>query len=264
MKDTISLKIFKYYVLALSTSIFVGCGSDGCCGGSSPDYKGTIKPLNDTTNDINITDNKKDIIPQIPVIKTPIKDTPITPKGLVNDTNIPPVAIAIVNNKHDYITIHRCQNIQFNGDQSYDEDGNITSYVWTDAENKVLSQDINFSREFCTYGVYEKTLTVTDDKNTTGIDRVCILVDIDKEDIELIAYAGEDKTIALDTNITLSGRAICTDANLTYEWSKDGNVITDNNSFTKSDFTIGSHVLTFSVTDLNDNYSHDSVTITVE
>ncbi len=257
MKNNIYLIVLKSFILVLSTSIFIGCGSDDCCNGDTLD----IQPKN----------IKKPAEPAEPVKPNPvnpaepIKPNPVNPTGKLPNTpavnkNISP--ISIINDGNGYININNCETVQFTGENSYDEDGNITAYSWTDMDNNILETQMSFDRQFCTNGIYEKTLVVTDDDNATGISRVCILVGIDKEDIPLMANAGIDQSITEGESISLSGRAICRTENLSYKWMDGDVVISTDSNFTKSDFSIGTHVLTFSVFD-EDEYAHQDVTVSI-
>ncbi|MCH9813775.1 MAG: PKD domain-containing protein [Epsilonproteobacteria bacterium] len=224
----------KYSLLALGAATLIGCG------GSSTS----------TTSDTTINTAQT-------AVKTP---TP-SQLGLTVLGNSAPTAVA--NQGIGTLEVNTSTNVQFTGSDSNDSDGNITAYLWTDMDNNILSTEADFNRTFYIPGIYEKTLTVMDDQNATAFQRLCLLVGIDQTEIPLIAKAGLDQNVTEDDNVTLSGRAVCRDTNLTYAWVEDGNVTDTNKTFTKSDFSIGTHVLEFRVYDENQNYAWDSLTLTV-
>jgi hypothetical protein len=249
MKKRFYLDVLKSSILLLGISLFVGCGEtsgNDCC-----DKVTAIQPF--STQIVN------------PSIGKDINKTQkIKELGEFEEekpTNIPPRAIA--NGDIGLIKITKCGKVSFVGSDSNDSDGNITSYTWIDSEYNVLSNNANFERRFYSKGIYEKTLIVVDDKNATGLARVCVLVNMDEDDIPLIAIAGKDQNIVEDDSITLEGHAKCRASQLSYKWIEDGNVISDQAVLTKSDFSIGTHILTLEITDENYNYSHSDLTLTV-
>ena len=60
-----------------------------------------------------------------------------------------------------------------NGSQSYDTDGSLTSYTWSDGLNTVNGVQTSFS---FTPGIHSVTLTVSDDQNDTATDETIINV----------------------------------------------------------------------------------------
>ena len=176
-----------------------------------------------------------------------------------NDTHQAPTVVATANNFATFTTTTINTPVNFDANVS-NTDANITSYTWTDMDGNVLSQDKNFTRTFYENGIYEKTLTVLDDKNATSFDRVCVLVGITQTDIPLIATAGLDVTTQADKNVTLTGRVICKDGNYTYNWSEDGTTLANSATFTKA-YAEGTHNVLLKVTDENNNSAWDAVQI---
>jgi hypothetical protein len=247
MKKVISLNIFRLSILALTSSVFIGCGEtsgNDCCDEKVSSFVDTQQ--NKASDNIEKIPNKKK---ELGIVEEQEPD------------NLPPKAV--VNGNLDLIKIENCEIVSFIGSASNDSDGTIVSYEWKDSDNKVLSQNPDFNRQFCSSGVYEKTLTVVDDKNAIGIARVCILVNLDEEDIPLSANAGEDKYILEGESVTFTGRAECRSDELSYRWTEEDNTISKQASFTKNDFSVGTHILTLEVSDVTKSYSHHTVTLTV-
>ncbi len=89
---------------------------------------------------------------------------------VVNPLNDPPIA----NAGEDYIGI-RGDTVVFNGSDSYDIDGNIMSYEWSE-NNIILSTEKIFDRQILQEGVHTVTLIVTDDNNATDSDEKIITI----------------------------------------------------------------------------------------
>jgi hypothetical protein len=227
-------QILNLSIFALTISSMVGCGG------------------NSNVNNENLS---KGQISQVLIKQLGAQDT--------NTTSNNQVPNAIANGGIGFIEVNASDNVQFTSIGSNDSDGNITAQVWIDMDFNILSTNGDFNRTFYTEGVYEKTLYVVDDKNATDFDRVCVLVGVSQNDIPLIAKAGFDQNVSIDQNVSLSGRAVCQDNNLTYEWSENGEVLDTNATFVKSDFSVGTHALEFKVFDQNNNYAYDDIIITV-
>ncbi len=85
------------------------------------------------------------------------------------------------------------------------------------------------------------------------------------QNINPIANAGVDQNITTGVNITLNAsNSSDSDGTIsTYQW-KEGSVILSNDlSFSKSDFSLGTHIITLTVTDNDDATHTDSITIVV-
>jgi len=179
-------------------------------------------------------------------------------------TNILPTAVATANGKVGFITTTTGETVYFDSNESTDIDGNIISYIWTDMDHNILSKDPNFKRAFYYSGIYEKTLSITDDKGGVARDRICILVDITKDEIPMMANAGPDIVTTPNTNITLEGRVICKDGNFSYSWSENDKVLANTKSFGKT-YEEGVHTVVLEIKDNQTGYkAWDTVDITVK
>jgi PKD repeat protein len=92
-----------------------------------------------------------------------LTDAVTHPVTLTSGTNQPPVARWTVSCLP--APAHTCT---FDGTSSFDPDGNIVAYKWTNAAGKVLSTLSSFTRNFDRSNTITWTLTVTDNGGKTG------------------------------------------------------------------------------------------------
>jgi hypothetical protein len=126
-----------------------------------------------------------------------------------------------------------------------------------------MSVESTFDRKFGDVGVYEATLTVTDEQNLTAFDRLCVLVGIDESEIPLVADAGADFEVSGEQNVTISGHAVCRDEFIGYKWEENGEIISHSPTFSKI-FAQGSHELKLTIEDFAGSKTCDSVVVTVK
>ena len=80
------------------------------------------------------------------------------------------------------------------------------------------------------------------------------------------ANAGADQTVTDGTAVTLNGNG-SNDSDgsiVSYEWKENGTTLSTNSSFTKSNFTVGTHTIALTVTDNDGLTGSDTVTVTVD
>jgi len=147
----------------------------------------------------------------------------------INHAPIASITTIVEENENNttFVDIHVGTPVLFSGETSYDIDGNISAYIWTDMDNNILSTDVNFTRTFYTSGVYEKTLTVIDNDGEYSQSHICILADYNQNDIPLIAYTTPNMIVSEGTPVPLSGHAVCKTGNFSYEWSENGKVLSN-------------------------------------
>ncbi len=234
-------KIIKTTALVAGLFGLVGCGG-ACCEADVSISKGAPieKPsVVGTGSDVNVPNIEEEI-------------TPLPPVVVVND------GIGLIN-------VDPCDTVNFTSVGTYDPDGddeNLT-YQWTSIHGCPMSTESTFEREFGEVGVYEATLTVTDEQNLTAFERLCVLVGIDESEIPLIADAGADFEVSGEQNVTLSGHAVCRDEFIGYKWEENGEIISHTPTFSKI-FTEGSHELKLTIEDFAGNKTCDSVVVTVK
>lgn len=226
----------------LSTFLLVGCGDGACC-------EDRVRVLTDVQpkGDITVLVEKKN-----------------EPKEFIVP-NIVPKAIAHANDSLEMIKISTCASVQYDAGSSYDPDGydQNLSYAWIDIDSNLMSNEKSFSRRYSKKGLYETTLMVKDEQNLTAIDRVCILVNIDEDDIPLIARVSGDLEVNADEKVSLFGRGVCRDDISKYEWRYDDGILLSSEANFESNFEIGKYTLILTIEDIEGNRATDSVVINI-
>jgi len=244
-------KVFVYGLsVCVVTLMLVGCGagSEGACC-ESPS-KESLSIVRKGLIDNNAT--KK------------IEKIQERPKKIAIIKPIPPVAVAHANGQYKLIKVSNCESVTFDADSSYDPDGDSEklSYVWSDLDKKVVSNDSSFKKMFSNKGLYEMTLTVTDEQNLTDVDRVCVLSGISEMCMPLLADAGEDRVVKVGEKVTLKGRGICRDDIVKHTWKENGKVISTKDSFDTT-LSLGKHTLTLVIEDMEGNTATTTVVVSV-
>ena len=258
-------------VWSFSLAALVALSISGCNNGSTHNERALdTKALYEVAANDKLVIHIEDDNPQI----DPDGSTDAEDNGNGDDTtadtetppheNQPPVAIAHANEGTAFINVHVGDPVFFTSEGSNDPDGKIEKYIWTDMDDNVLSTDANFTRTFCVPAIYEKTLTVIDDKNASSHARVCILADITRADIALIAHAGPDIVTDAGTPVTIEGRAICKTGDFSYAWYENGELLSENATLYRL-FNPGRHEVTLKITDnATGMYALDRVVVTVK
>ena len=158
-------------------------------------------------------------------------------------------------------TVDLGNSISFDASASSDSDGEIISYHW-DFNDGSESTEIKPSHKYSTAGTYTVTLEVTDNDGLKGTDTATISVSGLQAPV---ADAGPDQTINEGESVSFDGSgSYDTDGTITaYEWKEGTSVLSTQGSFTKSDFTVGTHTITLTVTDNDDQTDTDEIIITV-
>lgn len=170
--------------------------------------------------------------------------------------NQPPIAVAT----SDRISLIENGNVTLDASGSSDADGTIVSYEWK-IGTTVLSTLSSFSTSTLAIGTSTIVLTVTDDRGATNSSNISIVVSSNPAPV---ARAGVDQTIYYLDAVTLDASGSTDNSAIkSYEW-KDGNTLLSNAAnFTKTDFTVGTHNITLTVTDDAGKTSIDEVIITL-
>jgi surface protein len=220
----------------------------------------TITPLADLDNSANYTLTIKNTIKNYAGSDIDLGGT--TDKVITFSTeaaaNLAPVANAGADQ-----TVTSGANVTLNASASSDSDGTISSYSWAEGAT-VLSTSSSFSKSDFSVGTHNITLTVTDDDGATSTDDVIVTVNAAANVIP-VANAGTDQTVTQGSTVTLDGSASSdSDGSIvSYQWMEGSTLLSNNASFTKSDFSVGTHTLSLTVTDNNNGVHTDTVTITV-
>jgi gliding motility-associated-like protein len=151
-----------------------------------------------------------------------------------------------------------------------DTDGSIASYNWMQSSGPnatVVSNGASLSLTQLLEGVYTFTLTVTDNKGSTGSDEVTLTVQ--SANIPPVANAGADQLLNVD-NTTINGSATDTDGTIIgYLWQQRSGpntaVLVNGNTsaLTISGLTTGTYTFRFTVTDNDDAKHSDDVKVII-
>ena len=158
-------------------------------------------------------------------------------------------------------TVEVNKGIYISGSGS-DSDGTISSYKWT--ENGVnKSSSSSFTYTPTTTGTHTLTLTVTDNDGATHSDTMRVTATATPNKVPT-ANAGSDKTVVVNTPITLVGSGTDTDGFIqAYEWRVNGYLQSISSTFTYTPNTVGTYTLTLTVYDNDMLADSDSVNIVV-
>jgi len=178
--------------------------------------------------------------------------------GELADSNQAPSASASAN----LTTIVTGQDVQFTGSGT-DTDGIVTSYSW-DFGDGVQSSSQNPSHTYINKGIYNITLTVTDDDGATGSDSVTITVNEPPNQPPTASATANPTTIEVGQSVQFTGGGTDSDGTIaSYSWNfGDGATSTAQNP-AHTYINSGNYNITLTVTDDDGATGSDSVTITV-
>lgn len=167
-------------------------------------------------------------------------------------------------------------SVSLSGSASYDNDGSISSYVWTKTsgpagETIVSASSVNTKVNGLVQGTYVFQLTVTDNAGAKATDAVTVIVQAATNQAP-IAKAGSNQTITLPVHsVTLSstGSSDPDGTISTYTWSKvsgpaSGTIVNATSASTAiNNLTQGTYVFQLTVKDNGGLTATASVTVTV-
>ncbi len=175
-------------------------------------------------------------------------------------SNLPPTAS--INSPEDGSVFTNGSSITLSGSGA-DSDGSIVAYRWVSDKDGDLSTNSSFSISSLSLGLHSIILTVTDDKGAQGSAQVNILINdpptasIDSpfsgsvfNPGDLISFVGS----GTDSDGTIISQS--------WESSLNGSISSEV-AFETSSLSIGSHVITFTVTDNHDASVSAHITIRV-
>ena len=175
---------------------------------------------------------------------------------------IAPHAVANINDSLKIVKSRASKLIKFDAQNSYDPDGDdkALSYRWINEDSQTISTEKSFVHKYDKKGLYETTLIVTDAQNLTAVDRVCVVVDMDKSDIPLIVEIQANQVVNANEIVNLTSRTACRDDIVKYEWRDGENLLSTKANFTKK-FDAGKHKLVLTVEDFRGDRASDSVVV---
>ncbi len=268
------LKHIKLILLILSLSVLTACGS----GSTKTNYSaidkiilyaknsGNPKPTLKDYREAGVTGleniNLKELNDKVASLSPEDVDTVEELDAITASLgiNIIPVARAGVDQSASFGT-----NINLSATASSDADGTITAWLWKES-GATLSTSQSFSKNDFSVGIHNITLTVTDDDGATASDTVVVTITAPlPENHAPIANAGADQTGTLGDNITLDASASSdSDGTITaWLWKESGATLSTSQSFSKNDFSVGTHNITLTVTDDDGATASDTVVVTI-
>ncbi len=168
-------------------------------------------------------------------------------------------------------------SVTLNGEDSYDPDGQITTYKWTQSSGPSTAtlsnaSSANAQASNLKSGTYVFELQVTDNKGATAKASLTLKVTATSTSTAPVARAGGDQTITLPTSsVTLDGSASSdpTGAIKTYAWtrisgSSSATIATASQARTQvSNLTEGTYRFRLQVTGSNGQKDADTLVVTV-
>jgi chitodextrinase len=166
----------------------------------------------------------------------------------------------------DKISISKNDSVSFNATGSFDGDGSIISYEWKNIDT-ILSTKDSFSTSALTVGDNTITLTVIDNNGATNSDTVNITVnEVVTPNQSPTANTGSDQIVNEGDNVSFDGSSSSDSDGIiaSYQWKEGTTILSNSSTFSKNDFTVGTHTITLTVTDNNGATNSDTVNITVK
>ncbi|MEP2059935.1 MAG: PKD domain-containing protein, partial [Maribacter litoralis] len=178
----------------------------------------------------------------------------------INEVNQAPIAIITTNTVEGPAALY----VEFDGSGSTDDNNNIVSYVWDFGDEIGTSTDVNANYTYNTSGVYQASLTVTDNLNLSHTGNVTITVtgvgNTAPNAVASITPIGGANTLQFNFDGSTSSDA---ESGLTYEWNfGDGSPVSTLEQTQHSYSSAGIYTVTLKVTDA-ENLS-DTFTTNVE
>ena len=154
--------------------------------------------------------------------------------------------------------------VNLDASKSFDVDGEIVSFKWSEG-NSILSEDETFVKNDFTLGTHIITLVISDDKGAKASDEIIVNINKKIENKAPIAKAGNDRSIKEGESISFDG-SLSTDSDgeiVSYQWTYKGLSLSNEKTFTKNDFEVGTHTITLEVTDNKGSSSSDTLVVEV-
>ena len=108
--------------------------------------------------------------------------------------------VAVINSGESNKTICQGSSMAFSSEDSYDTDGEIASYKWSDQNGDIVSTNRTFSKNFPNTGEYQYTLTVEDTQGAEGSATYTVTVGSPEEWTILDGTGTNDAIIGMSTD----------------------------------------------------------------
>jgi hypothetical protein len=144
-----------------------------------------------------------------------------------------------------------------------DADGSVATQLWSSSLDGDLSSDLSFDTSILSIGSHVITFTTTDDDGASATDQITLR--INNPPIAIILSPDEDSIFNPDEIISFTGTTTDVDGFIaTLSWSSglDG-TLSNEPSFDTSTLSIGTHTITFTVTDNNNATTTAQITIRI-
>ena len=181
--------------------------------------------------------------------------------------NLPPfVSISAPADNADFT---EGENISFSGTASDPEDGDLTaSLAWSSNVDGAIGSGGSFSKSDLSVGTHTITASVTDGGGNTGADSITI--DVNEDQTPSVSIVSPSAPVSVVEGDPITFNATATDpedgdltASISWTSSLDGAIGTGG-SFSKSDLSVGMHLVVASVTDSGSNTGSDSINVEVQ
>ena len=181
----------------------------------------------------------------------------------VSTPNSVPVANAGVDQN-----IITTSTVTLDGNNSTDENNESLTYNWSftikpNTSNATLTNPTTVNPTFVAdlAGNYTIQLIVSDGNDNSIADTISVTATTDTIPT---SNAGVDQKVYSLDNVTLNASGSSDDGSIvSYDWKEGLTVLSTSSSFVKSDFTVGTHTVTLTVTDDIGQTKTDTVVITI-
>ncbi len=237
-----------------SNDLNLGSGSPAIDAGNNSAVPSAV--LSDISGDLRFQDDPATADSGVGV--APIVDMGAYEVSGIAGDNIAPLAVAAANPLTGEAPLH----VEFNAAGSSDPDGQIVAYHW-DLANGNSSSAANTSFEYTLAGVYNITLTVTDDSGAQRSDSLTISVTEPLFNQPPTAILSADKTSGTaPLLVEFDGSLSTDDSNVDlYAWNFGDDTVGSGDTIKHSYTEPGSYVATLTVTD--DEGATDSATVNI-
>ncbi len=149
----------------------------------------------------------------------------------------------------------------FDGTASFARQGTLDSYEWKEGQ-VILSNLSSFSTSSLTLGVHTIQLTVTDSQNENDSDTLVVTVlnppQAEAGPASVTVEEGQTVTFDASNSTTPNGSIVA------WAWYEGGVLLSDQESFSKSDFSVGTHTVELTVTDSEGLTASDTIVVEIE
>ncbi|MBF0229939.1 MAG: hypothetical protein HQK63_10200, partial [Desulfamplus sp.] len=175
----------------------------------------------------------------------------------------------VVRSPSDNSTISYKTTIVFLADAKDPEDVILTgqSIIWMSDKDGFLGYGMSFTKSNLSVGTHEITVTATDSDGEEDADSITVIVSNQPPDV-LITSPQDNIAKPQGSILTFLATAkdpedgILTGQSVVWESDRDG-FLGFGTSFTKSNLTVGTHVITITATDSSGKKGSDSITVII-